>query len=84
MSTQRYVLYVSDMSQRSVLVPWIRSQTHVQLLSTLPIVPPWLDTLPTPVLVDMLKLEAVWGTEIQVLMQSRKPQAKFGPVETLE
>lgn len=84
MATKRYVFYVDSEDSKSILTPWMRAQTHVQVLSKLPDVPQWLQTIPKPVLVDVLKTEAVWGTEIAVLMESRKPPSKFAPVEELE
>ena len=84
MATKRYVLYVDADEQKSILMPWMRSQTHVQVISKLPEIPSWLHGLPKPVLVDVLKTEAVWGTEIPVLMQTRKPPSKFAAVEELD
>jgi len=80
----RFVLYVDSEEQKTILVPWLRTQTHIQLVSSLASVPPWLQPLLCPVLVDLLTQEAAWGSEMQLMMQSRKPPAKFSPVEDLD
>ena len=84
MSTRRFVLYIESEEQRAILAPWIRSQTHVQPISRLASIPEWLQPLKAPVLVDMLSQEAVWGSEIESVMNSRKPPSKFAAVEELD
>ena len=84
MATRRFVLYTDTQEQQSVLASWMKSQTHVQLVSQLAVIPAWLQPLQRPVLVDMLTQEAVWGTEIQTVMNSRKPPSKFAAVEELD
>lgn len=84
MATRRFVLYVDSEDQKQVLAPWMRAQTHVQLMKHLQLVPSWLDSMPRPVLVDLLNQEACWGTEIAIVMNSKKPPSKFAPVEDLD
>lgn len=84
MSTRRFVLYVDTETQREVLAAWMRAQTHVQVVSKLDSVPTWLQPLQRPVLVDLLTQEAAWGTELAVVMNSKKPPSKFAPPEEIE
>jgi hypothetical protein len=80
----RFVLYVDSDDQKTILAQWLRTQTHIQLVANLASIPSWLEPLPRPVLVDLLTQEAAWGSEMEVMMKSRKPPAKFSPVEDLD
>jgi len=84
MATRRFVLYVESDEQKTLLAQWMKSQTHVQVLSTLGRLPPWLQQARKPLLVDLLTQEAAWGSELDVMMNSRRPPSKFSPVEDLD
>lgn len=84
MATRRFILYIDTQDQRDVLATWLRSQTHIQLVSKLGQLPTWLQQAPRPVLVDMLTQEAAWGSELEGMMQARKPPSKFSPVEDID
>lgn len=85
MATKRFVLYVKHEEDAALLYPWMKAQTHVQLVDKLPDLPGWLKGLALPVIVDKQKLEAAWGPEqIEAVMQSRKPATKFSNAAVLD
>lgn len=84
MATRRFVFYIDNEDQRTLLASWLRTQTHIQLVSKLGPLPNWLQQIPRPVLVDMLTQEAAWGSELDGMMQVRKPPSKFSPVDDID
>lgn len=81
MSSKRFILYTEESS--SFKIPaFLASQVHTQKISQLSSVPAWLQEAPKPLLVDTVKKQGLWGTELHTFVDSKRP-TKFSQVESL-
>jgi hypothetical protein len=82
----KYILYTSTQSENEILKsapPEIKQHVLIQPKSQIK-VPDWLQNIPTPVLVDTLKFQAMYGNEIDIFFQSKSKRTFLTKVDEID